>query len=129
MNRNNHATLQDSTFKTLLPSPFSRHQTSANFTSAPSRKLFRAGKRNKKRCFEEAEALDDWIHITPELISDHDAEFKCHTSKLGSPFEFVEKSSVRLKRSRRQRRGTSFIQNTRRGRRLKSTEKLKKSNL
>ncbi|TGO66312.1 hypothetical protein BELL_0967g00010 [Botrytis elliptica] len=129
MNRNNYATLQEHTSKTLLPSPFNRLQTSANFTNAPSQNIFRAGERNRNQSLEKEEDLDDWVHIMPELISDHDAEFKCHTSKLGSPFEFVEKSSVRLKRSRRQRRGTRFIQNNRPGRRLKSTEELKGSKL
>ncbi|KAF7879908.1 uncharacterized protein EAF02_007545 [Botrytis sinoallii] len=129
MNRNNYVTLQEPTSRTLLPSPFNRLQTSANFTSAPSQYLFRAGERNRKQFFEKEEGLDDWVHIMPELISDHDAKFKCHTSKLGSPFEFVEKSSVRLKRSRKQRRGTRFFQNTRPGRRLKSTEELKESKL
>ncbi|KAF5874061.1 uncharacterized protein Bfra_004067 [Botrytis fragariae] len=119
MNRNNHATFRQSTSKILLPSPFNRVQTSANFTSAPSRNNSRAEERNRKETFEKEEGLDDWVHIMPEFIKDHDTEFKCHTSKLGSPFQFVEKTSVRLKRNRRQRRGTKFVQNTRPGRRLK----------
>lgn len=119
MNRNNYATLQESNFKTLLPSPFNRLQTSAKSTRIPSRNLLRAQKRNVKQSVEKAEALDEWVHIMPEFIEGHDAEPKCHTSKLGSSFELVEKTSVRLRRGRRQRRGTKIIQNTRLGRRSK----------
>ncbi|TGO13853.1 hypothetical protein BTUL_0062g00270 [Botrytis tulipae] len=129
MNRYRQAALQESTSKTLLPSPFNRFQTSAYSTSAPYRNPFRAGECNRNQSFDRAEGLDDWVHVMPEFINDNDAEFKCHTSKLGSPFQFVEKSSVRLKRSRRQRKGTRLIQNTRPGRRLKSTEELRGSKL
>lgn len=129
MNRNRQATSQESTSKTLLPSPFNRLQTSAYSTSAPFQTIFRAEECNRNQSFNEVEGLDDWVHIMPEFINDDDTEFKCHTSKLGSPFQFVEKSSVRLKRSRRRRRGARFIQNTRPGRRLKSTEEIKGSKL
>ncbi|TEY29584.1 hypothetical protein BOTCAL_0936g00040 [Botryotinia calthae] len=116
MNQNNYAALQESNFKTLLPSPFNRFQTSAKSTNIPSRDLLRAKRRNLEHSSEKAEALDEWVQIMPEFIKDHDAEPKCHTSKLGSPFELVEKTSVRLRRSRRQRRGAKIIQNTRLGR-------------
>lgn len=119
MNRNNCVALQESNFKTLLPSPFNRLQTSAKSTRIPSRNLLRAQKCNVKQSVERVEALDEWVHIMPEFIEDHDVEPKCHTSKLGSPFEFVEKTSVRLRGSRRERRGTKIIQNTRFGRRSK----------